>query len=155
MTSDEKTKVVFKLNPRKWHGHSTEALWAEKLGRGRYRILNAPFFAKGISYADVVSAKKNSRGQLAFDEVAKRGGFSSIHLVAKASKESTKAFTTLFSALKKLGIEYERGDWGDVVAFALNVPPETDIGRVYAILEKGRLTNLWDWEQGYDGHPEA
>jgi uncharacterized protein DUF4265 len=49
-------KITFALEPEAWHGYRTETVWAEKLGRNRYRLRNTPFYAFGVSAEDVVFA---------------------------------------------------------------------------------------------------
>ncbi|MEP7157674.1 MAG: DUF4265 domain-containing protein, partial [Betaproteobacteria bacterium] len=115
MTGNENVKVTFQLDANDWHGHSTESLWAEKVGRATYRILNVPFFAKEISYFDVVYARKDRRGRLLFEAIVDRGGFSTMHLVAKTKKVLTTAFQQAFGRLESLGIDRERGESGDLV----------------------------------------
>jgi hypothetical protein len=45
ISSSQKFKVRFPLDPREEQGFKTESLWAEKSGPNQYRILNSPFFA--------------------------------------------------------------------------------------------------------------
>ncbi|MFD2424036.1 DUF4265 domain-containing protein [Ralstonia solanacearum] len=55
-------KVVVSLPEDAWHNFSSELLWAEALEDGTMRVLNTPFFAKGLSYQDVISIKVESDG---------------------------------------------------------------------------------------------
>ncbi|WP_124994706.1 hypothetical protein [Ralstonia solanacearum] len=46
-------KVVVFLPEDAWHKFSSELLWAEALEDGTMRILNIPFFAKGLRAANI------------------------------------------------------------------------------------------------------
>ena len=73
--SRELTKITFELERAAWHGQATETLWGEEVGSGRYRLLNSPFFATGVSFMDVVRATPSDIG-LMFAGASIRGGHS-------------------------------------------------------------------------------
>jgi hypothetical protein len=148
-----RVRVVFPLDAKDWHGYSTESLWADKVGRAKYKIINAPFFAKGLSFHDIVIGKRFRAGRVTFDSVVERGGFSAFHLVAKTERQSSEAFKHLLDRLRVCGADYEKGDFDTIVVYALSVPPSADIGEIYNLLEEGRGREVWDWELGHDGHP--
>ncbi|MCP5335133.1 MAG: DUF4265 domain-containing protein [Oceanospirillaceae bacterium] len=41
-----------------WHGYESESVWAEKISNDRCRIRNTPFYAKGVSFEDVVFVRE-------------------------------------------------------------------------------------------------
>jgi hypothetical protein len=47
-------KVYVELEPKAWHGHSSEGMWVTPLDDGLYKVTNSPFFARGTSFEDVV-----------------------------------------------------------------------------------------------------
>lgn len=51
-----------------------ENLWADDLGKNRYRIESIPFFIYGVSRNDVVTASPDPQGKLQFKKVVKRSG---------------------------------------------------------------------------------
>lgn len=138
-------RIVFDLEEDAWHRSATERLWAEPLGSARYRLLNTPFFAFGVSNRDVVWGK--SRGnQVYFADVSIRGGHSSYRL--KLATVATEAdFVRHWEPLERLGCSYEEGP-----VLAIDVPPSTDIYAVYEALESGMLDGIWDFEEGHCGH---
>jgi hypothetical protein len=56
-----RTKICFQLDQNEWHGYATESVWAQHVAGNRFRLLNTPFFAKGVSYLDVVIARDRGR----------------------------------------------------------------------------------------------
>ncbi|MDC6320122.1 hypothetical protein PP715_21110, partial [Ralstonia solanacearum] len=53
-------KVVVFLPEDAWHKFSSELLWAEALEDGTMRILNIPFFAKGLRAANITGPTARS-----------------------------------------------------------------------------------------------
>jgi len=56
--SDDPVIVTFDLDPRDWHGRPSEGLWAEPVANATpgsaLRLMNSPFFVRGVSYQDIV-----------------------------------------------------------------------------------------------------
>lgn len=150
-TSD--VKVLFEVDPMAWHGHASEALWAADKKNGLYRLENVPFFAKDVSYGDVVAGSEDSDGNIRFRGVITRSGHSTVRVVGPSEQTAQSPFCTSLEELLKLGCRYESGTIQDLAVFAVDVPPSSDIGEVYRALEQGREAELWDWELGFDGHP--
>jgi hypothetical protein len=140
-------KVVFALESGAWHGSATETLWAERVGDRRLRLRNVPFFAFGVSVEDVVTAKPH-KGIWEFESVSLRGGHSSYRVITTAS-DTTDAFHQNWQELERLGCTYEQGP-GNLRA--IDVPPNADIHKVYAILEQGERDGIWKFEEGHCGH---
>lgn len=62
---DNYTKIRFNLNPEDWHGAPAELLWAEPIGpKGSrvFRLMNSPYYARGVSYLDIVRAEEAPDG---------------------------------------------------------------------------------------------
>src|SRR5580658_7939838 len=55
-TMSERAKVIFYLEKGELP-YETESVWAERLPDNRFRILNSPFFAFGVSYEYEVEAE--------------------------------------------------------------------------------------------------
>ncbi len=142
-------RVRFKLEPNAWHGHVTERLWAEKVGGNRYRLRNSPFYAKGVSFLDIVFAEPDPDGQLVFIGVSLRSGHSTYRVMLKIAL-GQPAFREHWDPLEELGCRYE-GVHGKLLA--VDVPPTADIYRVYKLLESGEEAGTWDFEEGHCGHP--
>ena len=83
-----KVKVMFELDPEDWHGCPVETMWAELADRsdgGKFRLLNSPFFTRGVNHQDVVEATfvEGSHLVFLFKNVAERGGHSTYMILAK------------------------------------------------------------------------
>lgn len=146
MTNEIRDKIIFKLE-NNWHKQGTETVWASKLSNNQYRIENVPFYAKGISYGDIV--KINSKGDdLHFSEVVEKSKHSTyrIYLMPEISNERFKEF---WNGLQVIGCTYEKADKN---LYAIDVPSETNIYKAYELLEKGEKKGIWDFEEGDCGH---
>jgi len=70
-------KVRFNLDSGDWHGHGSEMLWATPIAETEWRslkIMNSPFFTRGISYLHVVAATSEGDMIFRFNKVEKRSG---------------------------------------------------------------------------------
>ena len=142
-------RVTFELEPNAWHGHATERLWAERVGSDTYRLRNSPFYAKNVSFGDIVTAEQTDDGQLLFTGTALRGGHSTYRIVP-AVAPSTDRFTEFWAPLRERGCSYE-GVEGKLLS--ADVPPRADIHEVYRLLQAGEDAGVWDFEEGHCGHP--
>ncbi len=141
------TKIVFSLEPDEWHGYATEAVWAEEIGNGRYRLRNTPFYAFGVSAEDIVFAKRGDR-KLVFTSVSLHGGHSTYRIIRSESCDDSM-FGNYWAPLEMLGCSYEQGP-GRLLA--VDVPPKADIYRAYELFEQGEAANIWHFEEGHCGH---
>ena len=139
-------KVVFKLDETAWHQTATESLWAESVGANRYRLRNVPFFAFGVSNQDVVFTEELENA-LHFKAISIRGGHSTyrLHLL---EERTTEQFRRSWHPLQEMGCSYEEGE-----VLAVDVPPAADIHAVYSALEAGEKAKVWEFEEGFCGHP--
>ena len=145
-TNSGLVRVLFHLEPDAWHGSSTERIWAEPVGRGRYLLRNTPFFAFGVSNGDIVFGREDE-GQVVFSGVSIYGGHSSYRLKLLSTKGRNE-FRRFWEPLEALGCTYEEGD-----VIAIDVPPSANIYAVYSLLENGASAGIWDFEEGHCAHP--
>lgn len=138
-------KMIFHLEAEAWHGSATESVWVDDVGQGRYVLENSPFYAFGVSYQDVVSAKE-ANGELIFDKVLSRGGHSTYRLIVPESREE---FDHYWEPLQRLGCTYEEGLNR---LLSVDVPPLADIYAAYNALEAGEQAGAWSFEEGHCGH---
>jgi hypothetical protein len=139
-------KVTILLPVAASHGFGAESVWAEAIDHGTMRILNTPFFAKGISYGDDVSIEVES-GELRFVSILRKSGHSSYRiLLSEGANEGD--FKTKWSELAALGCTYESFKKESMRLYAVDVPPSADIHDVYALLEIGENERIWDFEEG-------
>ena len=145
----EQVKIVFVTDSRAWHGVTAERLWATELGDGHYRIDNAPLYAYGVSYGDIVSAEPHE-GRLRFKSVLGQGGNSTYRILLRPP-HGRPSFERYWARIEPLGCFYESSrDPEDV--FSISVPADADVAAVYAILEAGAAEGVWHFEEGNFEH---
>jgi hypothetical protein len=81
-------RIVFDLGENAWHGFSTERVLAAPVSEGRYQLRNSPFYARGVSFEDIVFAKPAADGSLVFAGTSIRSGHSTYRLFAKQNIKS-------------------------------------------------------------------
>lgn len=145
-TSKPLVRVTFPLNPGDSTGLATERLWAESLGKGRYRLRNSPFYAFGVSNEDVVFCREED-GHTMFQRVLIRSGHSTYRLKLVNVSIRDRQFGEYWKPLESLGCTFEEGP-----LLSVDVPPHADIFPVYALLEAGENCGIWEFEEGHCGH---
>ena len=149
--NENMVKIVIETDEGAWHGKTAERLWASRVRDNLYQLENSPLYVYGLSYKDVVVARAFDKNQVLFESVAERGGHSTYRVVLE--KLDTKAeFQTYWSPIEKIGCTYESSRDPENV-FAIDVPPNVDADMVYSLLEEGENAGVWEFEEGYCGHP--
>lgn len=143
-------KVLFELNADSWHGYSTESVWAEPTSSNRYRLRNTPFFAKGVSFEDIVFIQEQD-GDLVFEATSIAAGHSTYRILLEKSVPDSD-FLKYWHSLEEAGCSYESADREKVLLLAVDVPPNADINIVYELLDKGEKDGIWGFEEGHCGH---
>jgi hypothetical protein len=147
-------KLRFFLDPADWHGSSAELLWTEPIWGGTtkvFRLMNSPFFARGVSYLDVVRAIPAPDGLgLDYAGTIEKSGHSTIWLMVPSGPPA--GFHNYWVSLQKLHCNYE-GEFmntagGGQTLYAIDVRPEADIGSVLSIIEEGQANNVWNFQIG-------
>jgi hypothetical protein len=156
-----KVKVLFELDPEDWHGHGAETLWAELASSsdgGCFRPLNSPFFARGVSYEDVVEATfiEGSHLVFQFKDVAERSGHSTFMML---SERDEPRFESYWSFLQKAGCTYEDTDIGLSIGRrrlrSVDVTPSADLQEVQDFLARGEHAKVWMFQEGYAHVPSS
>ena len=129
--------MTVQLDTTDWHDHANETLWARALGGERYTIQNVPFYAKGISYEDVVEAPTVGNQKLV-RAVVQRGGHSTYRIFV-TKDEPLMRFREFWIPLEDLGCTVERATER---LFGVDVPPDADIYKVYDLLQAGEGVRL-------------
>jgi hypothetical protein len=119
-----------------------ESLWAEDLGDNKYRVDNIPFFARGISFGDIVLASSPDDGSLpVFREVVVPSDNTTLRVVVVKREE----YTELKDALIRLGCDAE---WFERVSLlAVNVPASVHYAEVVRLLDDGEAAGRWHYEE--------
>jgi hypothetical protein len=122
-----------------------EWIWVEPSGNEKFKVLNIPLYTYGVSFLDEVSLKRDD-GVVKFDQVCAKSGNHTYRILLKAGIERAE-FETRWPAFAAHGCEYESSKEPEDV-FGINVPPQTDISAVYALLEDGENDKVWYFDEG-------
>jgi len=125
-----------------WPPCKDESLWGELTGPGTARLLNVPFYAKGVSYLDEVnitdpmpphSMSRDDIGPnfFCFESVSKRSGHATVRAILRSENHRQAAEETI-SQIERLGCRWESADQG---LLSIDIPPEVDERSVMQILE--------------------
>lgn len=146
--SDEPlVKVFINLQPADWHQYNTESVWAKPLGENLYQIRNVPFYAMELSHDDVVYASLADDVLIA-QTVEGRGGHSTYRFIVMDGI-TDEQWAPYWHLLEEIGCTYERGG---ARLFAVDVPPRTDIYKVYELLDAGEKAGVWGFQEAHCGH---
>jgi hypothetical protein len=148
-------KIRLLLDPTDWHGCSSERVWAEVLWGGTkkiFRLLNSPFYARGISHLDVVDALPAADGfGLDYAGTIQKSGNSNIWLLVPSPPPPE--FDQYWSLLQRSGCTYESTskdtEDGRKTLYAVDVPAEADIDRVLSVIEQGQARGVWIYQIGH------
>jgi hypothetical protein len=147
MSDDLPNSAVLAKIALKGPDGNTETVWAEPMGSNRYRLMNVPFIAFGLSIGDVVTAKGH-RGPPIFEAVVKRGGHST-YRIARQDGVSDDQLALLLRELRDLGCGVERFT---PRTYGVDVPPKSDIYATYRWLEEGMARGTWWFDEVHVGH---
>ena len=150
MAAENFIKIAFELEqdadgypPDKW-----ESLWALEEKPSLYRVDNIPFYVKGVSSGDVVTAVPNE-GQLQFERVVRPSGNSVVRLYVSdvSDMQATR------DSFRELGCESELHSNPKFVA--VEIPSSVSGYPVDVLLEAGAKSGRWEYEWGVLRHPIA
>ena len=105
-----------------------EHLWARRVGDSLFELDNTPFFARGVSYRDLVRAEE-AEGMNVFRELVRPSGHSTIRVIL-----FDQGLTGgLRRSLHDLGCASEAGHVPDLIA--IDVPPTVNLTDVRKLLD--------------------
>jgi hypothetical protein len=140
-------KISFELEqdadgypPDKW-----ESLWASEAEGGLYSVDNIPFYVKGISSGDKVSARADG-DQLVFQKLVEPSS-NSVFRLYLSNASTMQAVRDQF---RGLGVETELSNLPKLVA--LEVPGTVNFGPVANLLGEGAASGRWEYEEGVLRH---
>jgi hypothetical protein len=140
-------KITIPLPPDNLAGAATESVWADPQPDGTYKVKNVPFYAKGISYDDIVDAAPKD-GVLTFSRVVQHRGHSTYRIYANHGR-TTPDVVALIEALREMHCDIEPATDN---LLGVDVLPEADIYKVYATLEAAERAGKIDFQEGHCGH---
>jgi hypothetical protein len=135
-------KVMFRLKkdadgypPDDW-----ESLWAYEVEPGLYSLDNVPFFARGVSWGDVVSGEQKG-DELHFKEVVRP----SDHSVLRVIVHDKSKVGEMHDKLKEMNCDTEQSHLPSLLT--VDVPPTADLRKVLDFLSEGEADGRWTYEE--------
>ena len=141
-------KAKIELPDGEWHKGEAEWIWIQPRVGGTAVVRNVPFFAKGLSFGDIVRIESKD-GSLNVIEVVEHSGHSTYRIFVPGGKD-TPELKKLLTDLGEAGCEYEVAT---KKLIAIDVLPRADIYKAYEILSNAESRGLIDFEEGHCGHP--
>lgn len=145
-------KVGFKLErdqdqdnypPADW-----EWLWASRVSDSTFKIDNIPFFAKLISYGDVVEAEQTSTG-LIFNTLVQPSGHSTVRVIVHRSGRSDEELQAVVEevklAMRAMGCSVEKSHILGLIA--VDIPPKVNYEAIAAFLSQKESDGLLGYEE--------
>jgi hypothetical protein len=145
--AENMVKVTIPLPADNLAGAASESVWTQPQGDGIYRIKNVPFYAKGISFDDLVKAEEQE-DVLMFKGVVRPSGHSTYRIFASGGRTAPEVMA-LVETLKAMHCNIETATDNLV---GVDVLPEADIYKVYATLEEAERAGKIDFQEGHCGH---
>lgn len=135
-------KVYFKLEIDNdgYPPVSEESIWAKEISGNLCEIDNIPFYAKGISYKDIICVERGENNNY-YKSLYKSSGNSTIRIIFFNSKK----IDCIINKLEKSGCTWEQGETKDF--FSINIPIDIDEKPILEILKNGLLYNDLDYEE--------
>jgi len=124
---------------------SSESLWATPIGKGLYRLENVPFFAREVSYQDIV-AVETVDGRHWFKEVIEPSGSSTLRVVVFDISYRHR----VIERLRQYGCSIEVSYTPKL--FSVEVPKEAPYDEIIDYLNQGYESEELDYEEGCIRH---
>jgi len=140
--TDGYVHVIFELSvdANGWPPVGSERVWSSKVGEGKYKIENTPFYIRGISFGDIVAVSDRD-GVLFFDKLLEDSG----HRTVRVSMQKEELEQNLINFLREKGADIEALRKG---FFAIDIPPNANFGAIMSHLREGEQDNKWAYEEG-------
>jgi len=155
-TPSQREKIWFRISQDEdgYPPVSVETLWMSPVTGGAYRLDNIPFFAKGVSCGDMVSAFPGPDGHLWFDQVVDHSGHSTLRVVVFREVDDKRPLEERVEELRgrfsSIGCSTELSHLPGLLA--VDVPPLVNFSIVLPLLEEGVMGG-WDYEEANLSHP--
>ncbi|MGC2658680.1 MAG: DUF4265 domain-containing protein [Bryobacteraceae bacterium] len=150
MADEKYKKIVFELQQDEegYPPDKSESLWAFEKQPGLYCVDNIPFYVKGISSGDVISAEEK-RDQLWFKNLIVPSSNSVFRLYISDIADVQVAR----DEFRALGCETELSNLPKLVA--VEVPDKVNFEPVGNLLRLGADRGRWEYEEGVLRHEIA
>lgn len=145
---DDFVKIFFRLEQGEdgYPPVTTESLWAKEVPEIGYQLDNVPFYAKGVSWNDIVEAEPDEDGSLNFKRVVRQAGHSTIRVMVFDEAE----VSPLRKELEKLGCDSEQDYVHQLIS--VDIPPTVDIRNVWNLLEQCLSDDKLEYEDACIQH---
>lgn len=145
---DDLVKIFFHLEQDEdgYPPVATESLWAKKVPGGGYQLDNVPFYAKGVSWNDIVEAEPDEDGALNYKKVIRQAGHSTIRVIVFDAAE----VSPLRKELEKLGCDSEQDYVPQLMS--VDIPPAEGIRNIWSLLEQGLSGDRLEYENACIQH---
>jgi hypothetical protein len=147
MEDERFRKISFELEqdengypPDRW-----ENLWAYETEQGLYSVDNIPFYVKGISSGDVISAETDGE-QLIFKKLVHPSPNSVVRLYISNTDDVQAAR----DSFRRLGCESELSYIPNLVA--VEIPGNVSFEPVGSLLAEGTESGRWEYQEGVLRH---
>jgi hypothetical protein len=126
-----------------------ESLWARPFDEGKYVLDNIPFFARGVSWRDMISATQGADGNKWFSGVVNPSGHSTIRIIVFRKADDPRPLEERVAELRgrftALGCSSELSHITGL--FAVDIPPSVPFSQVRPLLDEGQRLDQWDYEE--------
>ncbi len=134
-------KVMFRLQKDEdgYPSDDWESLWAYEVEPGLYSIDNVPFFARGVSWEDVVSVDRVG-SELHFKEVVRPSG----HSVLRVIVHNNSGADEVHESLNQMGCDTEQSHIPCLIS--VDIPPSVELREILNFLDKGKADDRWGYQ---------
>jgi len=122
-----------------------ETIWAVPEGEGAFRIDSVPFFVRGVSCGDVVSASRVG-SSLVYQQLVREGGHSTVRVLVSNEDETQR----VREELRRMGCTSESTHIAGLVA--VDIPANVSFVKVRQYLANGEATGRWEYEEACIAH---
>ncbi len=137
-------KIWFPLPKSDWHKVSCESMWAKSLDNWDFQIENSPMHAYGVSYLDIIKASLWEDGLLFFRSISEKSRHSTYRIISLDHRYDN-IFKKYWESIGTLWCTFESNT--EKWLFSVDVPPETNIEKVYELLNKWEKDGIWNFEE--------
>ena len=124
-------KVLFALDIEdEWPPVSSEGVWCERVDKN-YKIVNAPFFIKGLAYSDIFEAEPDEVNEHIFEfKVLEESGHSLVWVLNNIDLDITQ----FKEKLKELGCSFE--GFQQFSLYSIDVPASADKTKINTLIDE-------------------
>lgn len=141
----KRVKINFRLEQDKdgYPPATTEILWARELSPDEYEIDNIPFYVRGISSGDIISAIHED-GELVYERLITPSDNSTLRVIIMNKNKKEEIESNLRKYFIEWGCEIEGNRPG---MFAIEVPASVKLEPIIEYLAEGEEEGVWGYEE--------